>query len=106
MYDDAGGDEHKYWYEIQRLFWQGKLGNLVLLPFEEAGASAVSSADYEAKAAYFRECGAEAMFPAFTGGVSVAGGKYSRHKFSFEDCQTRHYDLVEKLASIFCLVKL
>ena len=75
----------------------------MLLPFEEAGASAVSAADYEAKAAYFRECGAEALFPVYTGGVSAAGGKYAQHKFSFEDCQARHFDLINKLAEIFCL---
>ena len=42
-------------YEVQRLFWQGKLGNLILLPFEEAGAGAVASADYEAKAEFYRQ---------------------------------------------------
>ena len=75
----------------------------MLLPFEEAGASAVTSADYEAKATYFRECGAEELFPAFTGGVSAADGKYARHKFSFEDCQLRHVDIMRKLIEIFDL---
>ena len=40
---------------MQRLFWQGKLGNLVLLPFEAAGAGEVATADYEAKAEYYRQ---------------------------------------------------
>jgi hypothetical protein len=53
--DDVDGTESKYWYEVQRLFWQGKLGNLVLLPFEEAGGSAVATADYDVKAAYYKE---------------------------------------------------
>ena len=75
----------------------------MLLPFEEAGASAVTSADYEAKAAYFRDCGAEEQFPTFTGGVSAVDGKYARHKFSFEDCQLRHVDIMNKLIKIFDL---
>ncbi len=53
--DEADGSESKYWYEVQRLGFQGKLGNLVLLPFEEAGAGAVATADYDVKAAYFRK---------------------------------------------------
>ncbi|GAX73020.1 hypothetical protein CEUSTIGMA_g472.t1 [Chlamydomonas eustigma] len=103
VYDEAEGTESKYWYEVQRLFWQGKLGNLVLLPFEEAGGSAVASADYDVKAAYYKECGGESMFPNFTGAVSSPTGRYGRHKFSFEDCQSRHADLVDMIAQTFQL---
>ena len=49
------------------------------------------------------QSGAEALFPTFTGGVSSIGGKYANHKFSFEECQARHADLVERLAEIFHL---
>lgn len=34
---------------MQRIFWQGKLGNLMLLPLEEAGAKEVAAADYDRK---------------------------------------------------------
>ena len=49
------------------------------------------------------QCGAEAQFPRFTGSVSTAGGKYARHKFSFEECQARHADLVDRLAQVYRL---
>lgn len=44
-------------FEVQRLSWQGKLGNLVLLPVRATGASAVASADYEKKAEFIRQVG-------------------------------------------------
>eukprot|EP00198_Chlamydomonas_reinhardtii_P001898 XP_001691234.1 predicted protein [Chlamydomonas reinhardtii] len=36
--------EVKYWYDVQRLHWHGKLGNLVLLPATAATASAAAAA--------------------------------------------------------------
>ena len=48
---------------MQRLFWQGKLGNLVLLPFEAVGAGEVATADYEAKAEYYRQVWCEGGRP-------------------------------------------
>lgn len=44
-----------YWYEVQRMFWHGKLGNLVLLPslaaagVAGAGAHSLTNADYDIK---------------------------------------------------------
>ena len=47
------------------------------------------------------QCGAERMFPRFSGSISRAGGAYARHKFSAEECRQRHTDLVERLAEVF-----
>ena len=100
---DASNDQEavRYWYEVQRLFWSGKLGNLILLPMEQEGASAVAMSDYDQKAAFYRDSGAAALFPVFSGNVANEGGRYSRSKFSFDECQQRQVDLVERLASIY-----
>jgi hypothetical protein len=39
---------------MQRMYWNGKLGNLVLLPLAMPGLSAVTNADYDAKVAHYR----------------------------------------------------
>ncbi|KAG1657802.1 hypothetical protein FOA52_006578, partial [Chlamydomonas sp. UWO 241] len=101
--DGNGAEDGKYWYEVQRLFWQAKLGNLVLLPLEEAGAREVASADWEAKAAFYRACGAQGAFPRFTGEVSRPGGRYSTTRFSFDECRARHTDLVAALTELYGL---
>eukprot|EP00955_Chlamydomonas_euryale_P080038 363371-Chlamydomonas_euryale.AAC.12 len=95
----------RYWYEVQRVFWQGKLGNLVLLPLKEAGAKHVAAADYDTKAAFYQDCGAAAAFPRFTGEVARPNARYSCHRFSFEECRARHEDVVSSLAKVYELVE-
>jgi hypothetical protein len=41
-------------FEMQRMYWNGKLGNLVLLPLAMPGLSTITNADYDAKAAHYR----------------------------------------------------
>ncbi len=50
------------------------------------------------------QCGAEALFPRFSGAVSAPAGRYAQHKFSFEECRLRHADLVQRLASLYSLL--
>jgi hypothetical protein len=88
---------------MQRLAWQSKLGNLALIPKGLSGSQATASADFEIKAEFFRQSGAEAQFPTFSGGISAPNGRYSKHKFSFDECRLRHADLLEILSDIFGL---
>jgi len=99
----ATGTEVKYWYEVQRVYWQAKLGNLILLPRTEARSSGIAEADYSVKAAFFKQCGAERLFPRFSGPVTAAGGRYARQHFSFEECRQRHTELLEALCQVYHL---
>ena len=101
----------KYWYEVQRMFWHGKLGNLLLLPLGSAPAgstaASTSTSDYRVKVSFYRACGADSLFPQFSGGVVAAAGAgaYARHNFSFEECKERHADLTSKLHSVLGLLE-
>jgi hypothetical protein len=75
LLDDMGNaHELKYWYEVSRLQSVGKIGNLLLYRPAGPGAAQLASADFEDKAAYYRQCGVEAMLPAFSG--AVVSGRY------------------------------
>lgn len=81
--------EVKYWYEVQRLNWHGKLGNLVLLPATATSASS-ATADYDAKAALWRKAGVLTRLPGFTGPLVDERGRYGRFRFCFDECRQRH----------------
>ncbi|PNH11515.1 hypothetical protein TSOC_001609 [Tetrabaena socialis] len=90
----------KYWYDVQRTQWHSKLGNLVLLPSTAASAAA-ATADYGAKAALWRQAGVQARMPGFTGPLVAPEGRYGRFSFCFDECRTRHADMLEQLAAVF-----
>jgi len=94
---DSGG--HKYWFEVQRMFWHSKLGNLVLLP--TASPLEIASADWDVKASFYRQCGVEAIFPEFSG--SIVRGRFAQQRFSFEECKARHAEIVQRLCEEFRL---
>ncbi|GLC33427.1 hypothetical protein PLESTM_000070100 [Pleodorina starrii] len=92
--------EVKYWYEVQRLNWHGKLGNLVLLPATAAGAAS-ATADYDSKAAVWRQAGVVARLPGFTGPLVDERGRYGRFRFCYDECRQRHADMLEFLVAEF-----
>lgn len=92
----------KYWFEVQRMQWHGKLGNLALLPATLAGAAAAGcTADWEAKAELWRAAGVRERLPGFTWPVVDPQGRYGRFRFCFNECQQRHIDLMERLCDEF-----
>ncbi|KXZ54535.1 hypothetical protein GPECTOR_4g600 [Gonium pectorale] len=91
----------KYWYEVQRLHWHGKLGNLVLLPAAAASGAAAATADYDARAALWRAAGVGSRLPGFTGPLLQERGRYGRFKFCYDECRQRHTDMLEYLAAEF-----
>ncbi|GFR49036.1 hypothetical protein Agub_g11060, partial [Astrephomene gubernaculifera] len=90
----------KYWYEVQRLHWHAKLGNLVLLPATIASAAA-ATAEYDSKAGLWRRAGVAAALPGFTGPLLDERGRYGRFKFSYEECRQRHADMLARLIEVF-----
>ncbi|GFH24464.1 DUF262 domain-containing protein, partial [Haematococcus lacustris] len=44
---------HKYWFDVQRNVWHGRLGNLVLLPLSTPALASIANADYDVKAAFY-----------------------------------------------------
>lgn len=94
----------KYWFDVQRMMWHGRLGNLVLLEAGGPNSSDYALADYPVKAEHYAlRCRAGQMFPRFSGAVALPGGKYAAHKFSFEECRQRHQDVIAALAAHFNL---
>lgn len=94
--------EMKYWFEVQRINWHAKLGNLVLLQPHAPRAAQHSTAEYDEKAAFYRQSGSDRMFPRFTGAL-VGAGKYAETMFSFEACRQRQQDLLAVLCDIYQL---
>ncbi|KAL6758897.1 hypothetical protein V8C86DRAFT_2584233 [Haematococcus lacustris] len=90
---------HKYWFDVQRNVWHGRLGNLVLLPLSTPALASIANADYDVKAAFYRQCGVESRFPEWSG--SIVSGRFSSQRFSFEECKARHSQLVARLAEIY-----
>jgi hypothetical protein len=107
LLDDLGNaHELKYWYEVSRLSAVAKLGNLLL--YRPAGptsaaAAALAGAEYDEKAAYYRQCGVEAMFPEFSG--AVVSGRYSATRFSFDEWRARHLDVIQRLEQVYGLAE-
>ncbi|GIL83097.1 hypothetical protein Vretimale_11387 [Volvox reticuliferus] len=92
--------EVKYWYEVQRLNWHGKLGNMVLLP-ATASSAASATADYEVKAALWRQAGVASRLPGFTGPLVDQHGRYGRFRFCYDECRQRHADMLQYLIAEF-----
>ncbi|EFJ52238.1 hypothetical protein VOLCADRAFT_103240 [Volvox carteri f. nagariensis] len=92
--------EVKYWYEVQRLNWHGKLGNLVLLPATTATAAS-ATADYDAKVGLWRQAGVASRLPGFTGPLVDERGRYGRFRFCHDECRQRHADMLEYLINEF-----
>lgn len=94
----------QYWYEVQRMFWHAKLGNLVLLPAKTAGSGSghgAATADYEGRAALWRQAGVASALPGFSGPLVAEGGRYSRFRFAFDECRVRHADMLGRLVEVF-----
>ncbi|GIL65536.1 hypothetical protein Vafri_19284 [Volvox africanus] len=92
--------EVKYWYEVQRLNWHGKLGNMVLLPATASSAGS-ATADYEVKAALWRQAGVASRLPGFTGPLVDERGRYGRFRFCYDECRQRHADMLQYLIAEF-----
>eukprot|EP00798_Chlamydomonas_sp_ICE-L_P024183 gene24183-9774_t len=98
----------KYWYDMQRMHWHAKLGNLILYAADDGGMAHVETEDYDVKAdADLMGFGdgmkkvANSMFPKFSGAVIAEKGAYAGNKFSFEECRQRHYDIMDSLKQQF-----
>ncbi len=76
-------------YDVQRLHFHAKLGNLVLLPATGASGGA-AGADFDAKAMLWRGAGAAARAPRFTGPLLAPGARYARFRFCYDECRQRH----------------
>ncbi len=59
---------------MSRLSALAKIGNLLLYRPAGPGAAQLGGLDFDDKAAYYRQCGVERMFPEFSG--SVVSGRY------------------------------